>query len=177
MLTIWSFLQTILMYFCDKLTHNLGWLFQSHEGRHYHGSFECTLECYATPWPLWRESRILWHIVETSFAFGAILSLSLPHCSLFSVFRRVNACLQARGTAIRAFTQLKNNSLKPSIFFFFWFKSENTHYHNLWTSLERREKQALRSTQCHYTTEKLNFSLDFSLLEKTHMRATLYQRF
>ena len=33
-------------------------------------------ECYATPWPLWRESRILWHIVETSFAFGSILSLS-----------------------------------------------------------------------------------------------------
>ena len=35
-----------------------------------------TLECYATPWPLWRESRILWRIVETSFAFGDILSLS-----------------------------------------------------------------------------------------------------
>ena len=35
-----------------------------------------TMECYATPWPLWRESWILWHIVEPSFAFGASLSLS-----------------------------------------------------------------------------------------------------
>ena len=36
------------------------------------GSIACRekryiLECYATPWPLWRESRILWHIIETSF--------------------------------------------------------------------------------------------------------------
>ena len=30
---------------------------------------------------------------------------------------------------------------------FYWFKSENTHYQKLWTSLERREKQALRSTK------------------------------
>ena len=29
---------------------------------------------------------------------------------------------------------------------FYWFKSENTHYQKLWTSLERREKQALRLT-------------------------------
>ena len=56
------------------------------------------MECYATPWRLLRDSRIWWHIVETSFAFGVILSLSLslPHCSLFFVFWRVNACLQAR---------------------------------------------------------------------------------
>ena len=38
---------------------------------------ELTMECYATPWRLLRDSRILWHIVETSFAFGVILSLSL----------------------------------------------------------------------------------------------------
>ena len=35
-----------------------------------------TMECYATPWPLWRESWILWHIVEPSFAFVIILA----HC-------------------------------------------------------------------------------------------------
>ena len=62
--------------------------------------------------------------IEPSFAFGASLSLFLPHRSLFSFpFRRVGASLQARGlarrTAIRAFTQL-------------------------WTSIEKREKQALR---------------------------------
>ena len=34
------------------------------------------MECYATPWPLWRESWILWHIVEPSFAFVIILA----HC-------------------------------------------------------------------------------------------------
>ena len=25
------------------------------------------MECYATPWPLWRESRNLWHFVKPSF--------------------------------------------------------------------------------------------------------------
>ena len=36
-----------------------------------------TMECYATPWRLWRDGRILWHIVELSFAFeGMPLSLS-----------------------------------------------------------------------------------------------------
>ena len=35
-----------------------------------------TMECYATPWGLWRESRILWHIVETSLTFFATLSHS-----------------------------------------------------------------------------------------------------
>ena len=38
---------------------------------------EKRMECYATPWSLWRESRILWHIVELSLAFGGLpLSLS-----------------------------------------------------------------------------------------------------
>ena len=32
----------------------------------------------------------------------------------------------------------------------YWFKSENTHYQKLWTSLEKREKQALRSTNDFY---------------------------
>ena len=32
------------------------------------------LECYATPWPLWRENRILWHIVEPSLP-PSLLSL------------------------------------------------------------------------------------------------------
>ena len=67
------------------------------------------MECYTTPWPLWRESRNLWHFIELSFAFGVPLSLFLPYCSLFSVFRRVIARLQSRGTraAISAFTQVK----------------------------------------------------------------------
>ena len=59
-----------------------------------------------------RESRILWHFIEPSFAFGASLSHFLPHCSLFfHSFWRVCAPLQGRwlaqGTAIGAFTQLK----------------------------------------------------------------------
>ena len=42
------------------------------------------MECYATPWPLWRDSRILWHIVELSFAFeGMPLSLPPSFVSLF----------------------------------------------------------------------------------------------
>ena len=42
------------------------------------------MECYATPWPLWRESRILWHIVELSFAFeGLPLSPPPSFVSLF----------------------------------------------------------------------------------------------
>ena len=66
------------------------------------------MECYATPWQLWRESRILWHIVELSFAFeGLPLSLSLPHLSLFSVLKE-GVCLLAQGTATRAFTQLQD---------------------------------------------------------------------
>ena len=45
--------------------------------------FEPTgMECYTTPGPLWRESMNLWHFIEPSFAFGASLSLFLPHCSL-----------------------------------------------------------------------------------------------
>ena len=32
-----------------------------------------------------RESRILWHFIEPSFAFGASLSHFLPHCSLFFI--------------------------------------------------------------------------------------------
>ena len=56
------------------------------------------MECYATPWPLWRDSRNLWHFIELTFAFGIPLSLFLPYCSLFSVFIRVIARLQARGT-------------------------------------------------------------------------------
>ena len=47
-----------------------------------------------------RESRILWHFIEPSFAFGASLSHFLPHCSLFfHSFWRVCARLQARGLA------------------------------------------------------------------------------
>ena len=72
-------------------------------------SFFHLMECYTTPWPLWRESRNLWHFIELSFAFGVPLSLFLPYCSLFFVFTRVIARLQARGTraAISAFTQVK----------------------------------------------------------------------
>ena len=38
------------------------------------------------------------------------------------------------------------------IFFcwFYWFKSEETHFQKLWPSLERREKQALRATKYYY---------------------------
>ena len=79
------------------------------------------MECYATPWPLWRESRNLLHFIEPSFAFGASLSLFLPHCSLFSFpFRRVCARLQARGlargTAISAFTRLKRMKKEQGLF-------------------------------------------------------------
>ena len=63
------------------------------------------MECYATPWPLWRERRNFLHFIEPSFAFGAPLSL------FYFAFMRVCACLQAqglaRGTVISAFTQLK----------------------------------------------------------------------
>ena len=69
------------------------------------------MECYTTPWPLWRESRNLWHFIELSFAFGVPLSLFLPYCSLFFVFTRVIARLQARGT--RAAITLNS--------FIFWF--------------------------------------------------------
>ena len=59
------------------------------------------MECYATPWPLWRDSRILWHIVETSYAFEVSCSLSLPPSfASLSDWRRVFACLQARGTRV-----------------------------------------------------------------------------
>ena len=79
------------------------------------------MECYATPWPLWRESRILWHIVEPSFAFGASLSLSpsLIALSFLSLGGLMPAC-RPEGFCVLFFVLLerecgKNNSLKPSI--------------------------------------------------------------
>ena len=69
------------------------------------------MECYATPWPLWRESRILVFFTELYYPKNLPLSFVVGSCSLLSVFMRVNACLQAQGlalgTAIRAVTQLK----------------------------------------------------------------------
>ena len=96
------------------------------------------MECYATPWPLWRESRNLLHFIEPSFAFGAsllkasfwglfrtdfinhykmvtkqaniFLSLShfLPHCSLFS-FPFRRVSARLQARGIA----IKKNSLKP----------------------------------------------------------------
>ena len=102
-----------------------------------------------------RESRILWHFIEPSFAFGASLSHFLPHCSLFfHSFWRVCARSQARGLAQGTAIMfcLKESVERITLLnlqfcWFYWFKSENTHYQKLWTSLERREKQALRSTK------------------------------
>ena len=67
------------------------------------------MECYATPWPLWRESRNLFFI-EPSFAFSAPLSLYLlliAHSFLFPL-----------GGCVHIF-QLKNRNGK------FVYKSEN----------------------------------------------------
>ena len=94
------------------------------------------MECYATPWPLWRDSRILWHIVETSYAFEVSCSLSLPPSfASLSDWRRVFACLQARGTRDLDFS------------LFFGFKHVFSHCQKLWTNFDMREKQALRSTK------------------------------
>ena len=51
-----------------------------------------SMKCYATPRPLWTESRKLWHFIEPSFAFGASFSHFFPHCSLFSFPFRKRAC-------------------------------------------------------------------------------------
>ena len=59
------------------------------------------MECYDTPWQLWRECRKCSFVIEPSFALGAPLSLSLlliVHSFLFP-FRRVHGRLQARGKA------------------------------------------------------------------------------
>ena len=41
------------------------------------------MECFAPPWPLWRERRNLWFFIEPSFALGASLSLFLLQLVLF----------------------------------------------------------------------------------------------
>ena len=74
--------QQSLLTMCSSNSPSLSLVFRVHK------IWFNSMECYATPWPLWRDSRILWHIVELSFAFeGLPLSLSLPHLSLFSVLK------------------------------------------------------------------------------------------
>ena len=41
------------------------------------------MECYATPWPLWRVRRNLWFFIKPSFALGAPLFLLLLQLVLF----------------------------------------------------------------------------------------------
>ena len=68
------------------------------------------MECYATPWRLWRDSRLLWHIVVLSFVFECLSSVSLPpsFVSLFAFGGLMPVCRpEGRGTAIRAFIRLK----------------------------------------------------------------------
>ena len=58
------------------------------------------MECYATPWRLWRESWNFLFFIEPSFPFNAPLSLYLFHFFLFFHFKRAHACLQSQGPAL-----------------------------------------------------------------------------
>ena len=58
------------------------------------------MECYATPWPLWRESRILFFFTELYYPENLPLSFVAGSCSLFSVFMRMNASCFINETAI-----------------------------------------------------------------------------
>ena len=86
------------------------------------------MECYATPWRLWRKSRILWHIVELSFAFeGLPLSLSPSLiCLSFLFWRRVYwiiwCCVLFIVLLERGWG--KKISLKTCFLYFFVFKSD-----------------------------------------------------
>ena len=67
------------------------------------------MECYATLWRLWRDSRLLWHIVVLSFVFECLSSVSLPpsFVSLFAFGGLMPVCRpEGQGTAIRAFIEL-----------------------------------------------------------------------
>ena len=89
------------------------------------------MECYATPWPLWRESRNLKFFIEPSFALGAraplSISLSLFVNNLLSYlfpFGWFHVRWHAQGLAISACTQLigKRKESKLEIFLKFTLK-------------------------------------------------------
>ena len=63
--------------------------------------------CYATPQPLWRETRNLQFFIEPSFAFSALLSLYLLLIALSFLFP-LGGCMLAQGLAISACTHLIN---------------------------------------------------------------------
>ena len=116
------------------------------------------MECYATPWPLWRESRILWHIVELSFDFEGCLSpspslIGLPFLSLGGLMHNLSLCAPFCSAGCE-----RKTSLKPC-FSLFFSKKDFSHRQKLWTNLDKRKKQTLRSTKYILSTNYQNFTL------------------
>ena len=74
------------------------------------------MECSATPWRLWRESRNLQIFTEPSYPEKTSFSLFCRELFSFCHFNSVRACLQALGLARGAGTWVKckkeNNSLQ-----------------------------------------------------------------
>ena len=75
----------------------------------------CTMECYAPPWRLWRESRNFIDFTEPSYPEKAPLSFSCRELFSFCHFNRVRAYLQAQrlahGTGMSAGTWVKLKKL------------------------------------------------------------------
>ena len=126
-------------FFCTKLR---SWK-RDYTLRHWTGSipnlFDSTMECYATAWRLWRESRILYFLQSPPFPRISPLFLFVWIFFFFCPFNCGRAHLQARGlgrgTAMSTCTRLKRKKETKSL------------QKRLWNHLDKREKLAFRSTK------------------------------
>ena len=65
------------------------------------------IECYATPWRLWRESRILYFFTEPSYPENLPSLFICRDFFSFCPFNHGRACFQAGGAAMSTRTRLK----------------------------------------------------------------------